>query len=63
MLYHKDIKINAVLKSFSKLLKKDGIVVITTPAIKILQNKIFLTVMTKQCIQETDIILMKFQKN
>ena len=43
VLYHKDIKINAVLKSFSKLLKKDGIVVITTPAIKILQNKIFLT--------------------
>ena len=39
VLYHKDIKINAVLKSFSRLLKKDGIVVITTPAIKILQNK------------------------
>ncbi|MDA9629754.1 class I SAM-dependent methyltransferase [Candidatus Pelagibacter sp.] len=43
VIYHKDIKINKVLNSFKHLLKKDGLIIITTPAISFLQKKIFLT--------------------
>jgi|TARA_B110000971_G_scaffold40484_1_gene39634 SAM-dependent methyltransferase len=43
VLYHRDIEINKVLKSFNKLLKKDGLLIITTPAINFLQKKFFLT--------------------
>ena len=39
--YHKNVKPKKTLKEFKRILKKDGIIIITTPALNLLRNKYF----------------------